>query len=342
MRDGTLDAALERLHAYGPEYDGGLSNHAPMVVEALDHAGRSGDIDPWLDTYRNRLEPHPAPGVVIEQSARSSALGSASYPDWYTTFEHLINEHGWRAVAADWLDSLMPATIAQAGHGLLRTAHAIRSLHTTDTAPRRHELAAGLAYWAAAAHPFGPEPAHTGTRPIEQTWTALPQTIDAPDHRGAITDAVAALADSAPFRTLIDNTAVPANPDDTIATLIRLGASDCVAADPTAITAVAHIVTIAAASRQLLPLLNEPRAALLRIHQATASLHTTYGAPQTDPSTEPAAWPDLIDTAIESGDEHAIKLAIALADHDHTSPQPIHQAAAAQATAILAPRATVD
>lgn len=36
---GTYDEALERLHRTGPEFDGYLSNHGPMVVEALSRRG---------------------------------------------------------------------------------------------------------------------------------------------------------------------------------------------------------------------------------------------------------------------------------------------------------------
>ena len=32
---GTYDDALERFHRTGPEFDGYLANHGPMVVEVL-------------------------------------------------------------------------------------------------------------------------------------------------------------------------------------------------------------------------------------------------------------------------------------------------------------------
>ncbi|MFR9675648.1 hypothetical protein [Streptomyces sp. TR02-1] len=37
---GALDEALQRLHATGPEFEGWLSNHAPMAVEVLYWAAR--------------------------------------------------------------------------------------------------------------------------------------------------------------------------------------------------------------------------------------------------------------------------------------------------------------
>jgi hypothetical protein len=36
---GILDEAYERFHATGPEFDGGLSNHGPMAVEAMARHG---------------------------------------------------------------------------------------------------------------------------------------------------------------------------------------------------------------------------------------------------------------------------------------------------------------
>ncbi|MEU3937663.1 hypothetical protein AB0E85_37385 [Streptomyces sp. NPDC029044] len=51
---GNLEDALGRLHASGPERLGRLTNHAPMVVEALAAHGRADDVtDP--DTARDRL-----------------------------------------------------------------------------------------------------------------------------------------------------------------------------------------------------------------------------------------------------------------------------------------------
>ncbi|MCC5033623.1 hypothetical protein DMH02_010410 [Streptomyces sp. WAC 00631] len=41
---GSLDEALERLHATGPERAGRLSSHAPMAVEALAAAPRTIEL----------------------------------------------------------------------------------------------------------------------------------------------------------------------------------------------------------------------------------------------------------------------------------------------------------
>ena len=49
LQTGTYDEALERLHRTGPEFDGWLSNHGPMVVESLARRGRSEVVHRWTD-----------------------------------------------------------------------------------------------------------------------------------------------------------------------------------------------------------------------------------------------------------------------------------------------------
>jgi len=49
MSDYTvLDEALEVLASAGPDLRNGMSNHAPMAVEALCALGRSDAALPWL------------------------------------------------------------------------------------------------------------------------------------------------------------------------------------------------------------------------------------------------------------------------------------------------------
>ena len=50
---GTLDEAYERLHVTGPEFEGYLSNHGPMVVEAMVRGGH-GDLGP-VDIHRSHI-----------------------------------------------------------------------------------------------------------------------------------------------------------------------------------------------------------------------------------------------------------------------------------------------
>jgi len=60
---GQFEEALGRLHASGPERLGRLTNHAPMVVEALAAHGRSNSVHRCPETVSLRRDPSPRPEV---------------------------------------------------------------------------------------------------------------------------------------------------------------------------------------------------------------------------------------------------------------------------------------
>jgi len=74
----TYDEALERFHRTGPEFEGWLSNHGPMVVEILARAGRGEVVHGWTDRYRARLDDLPAGRCPIDPASWSQALGEAT------------------------------------------------------------------------------------------------------------------------------------------------------------------------------------------------------------------------------------------------------------------------
>ncbi|MFR9725476.1 questin oxidase family protein [Streptomyces sp. MS19] len=148
---GTLDEALERLHATGPEFEGWLSNHAPMAVEALVRHGQGARVHRWLDDYGDRLEELPgAYGRITSENWRD-ALGDARHlADWPVFFAERIGERPWRDVLAEWWPRLLPGITASATHPVIRVGHAVRALREGgETAPRLAELAHALGYWAA-------------------------------------------------------------------------------------------------------------------------------------------------------------------------------------------------
>ncbi|MFI8291867.1 questin oxidase family protein [Streptomyces sp. NPDC085614] len=153
---GTLDEALERLHATGPERNGWLSNHAPMAVEALVRRGQAPAVHRWLDRYRHKLEDMPSPGSPVTDGDWREALGDPSrIADWTRHFERAVEERPWREVLAEWWPRLLPGIAGGATHPVIRTGHAVRTLLTTgETAPRRAELAHALGYWAARHRPL--------------------------------------------------------------------------------------------------------------------------------------------------------------------------------------------
>ena len=80
----AVDDALDILAMTGPEYGGGLSNHGPMVADALAELGRPGDILPWVERYRGRLEEAPSAARPIDDWRQ--ALGDYSRLGDWTVF----------------------------------------------------------------------------------------------------------------------------------------------------------------------------------------------------------------------------------------------------------------
>lgn len=149
--DALLEA-LELLAGTGPEFGGFLSNHGPMAADAMIRLGGDDQVGRWVDRYRRQLDAAPTGRQMIDEKNWHHHLGDMRYlGDWIDHFEHAATEQPWRELLSTWWPRLLPGVAAGAAHGLLRTAHAVRSL---ATAPATHplligELAQGLAYWAA-------------------------------------------------------------------------------------------------------------------------------------------------------------------------------------------------
>lgn len=180
---GTLEEALVRLHGTGPERNGWLSNHAPMVVEALAAHGRSGAVHRWLDLYRDRLEDFPDPVEPVTDDNWPAALGDPRRAaDWIGYFSGTLAEHPWKSVLAVWWPRLLPGISAGATHPVIRVGHAVRSLAAGENQPRLTELAHGLGYWAARHQPFPDITPLPGLPTAADSLDAVPPI--APGHPG--------------------------------------------------------------------------------------------------------------------------------------------------------------
>jgi hypothetical protein len=153
---GTLDEALGRLHATGPEFEGWLTNHAPMAVEAMVRRGQGARVHRWVDAYTRRLEERPPRHGRVTGENWREALGDPRYlADWAVFFAERLAEAPWREVLAAWWPRLLPGIAAGATHPVIRVGHAVRVLlRDGENAPRLAELAHGLGYWAARHQPL--------------------------------------------------------------------------------------------------------------------------------------------------------------------------------------------
>ena len=152
MTDDVLLDALDRLRGTGPEFDGFLANHGPMAAEALVRLGAADAVPRWVDAYRPRLDAAPEVVRGIGDDDWRDHLGQARlFGDWTAYLRREARDTDWRTLLLRWWPRLLPGLAASATHGVIRTAHAVRSLRAApDPDPLLvDELAQGLAFWAA-------------------------------------------------------------------------------------------------------------------------------------------------------------------------------------------------
>jgi len=337
------EPALAALAPYGPDLRNGLTSHAPMVVEALAALDRADAVMPWLDRYRAGMVPRPDAGASIATDAWRALLGhDERFADWSRFFADEITRDGWRAMLARWVPRLAPGVCASATHGVIRAGHGVRSLCDADTPARRHELADGLGYWAAWYQTL-PTAVGPSARLRAAEAIARVPVVPPAERRfsGTIVSSLAGLSEFPPFAETIGLLDVSGDPSvvlseltETFARVFLTNARDVLGA-----IVFVHAVTSASALRTLLPFLPEDAVApaLAYTWQTAAGLYATFGgaAPATDAAAPNDTNATLVDRAIASGDEHAIKFTEACLREHAIAPSPAYPAAARHAIAIL-------
>jgi hypothetical protein len=342
------EAFEDALHAFAdtaPEYSSlGLSNHGPMVAEAMATLGRAEAIPDWVARYRTRLNdaPPPAPRPLSEEEW-PAALGQKSrYPEWLALFEREFADRPAEAVIGEWAPRLLPGAIGAATHGLIRTGHGLRALSEEDTVARRLEVASGLAYWASEYHELPGPPLLIGKQGVHEVLADLPYLPEETPRALSIDDQIVHITDvSDEFEQAVSSLS---SAEDTVGLLDQLAVGGALAylrnADGGAAIALVHAVTSPLAYELLLPwLAKEDRdAALGYVWQAAAALHVGYDLDRTTPvpQQDTPSNDELIDSAIASGDEHAIKLTEAALRSFARSSDPTLLWAASDACARLA------
>jgi hypothetical protein len=340
----ALDEALVTLATAGPELRNGNSNHAPMAIEALCAMGRGDTALPWLDHYRKQLTPRPAQFERITDANWQAAIGDPRrLGDWFEFFTDALKQQPWRIVLNQWAPRLAPGVVAAAMHGVIRTGHAARAIALEDTPQRRRELADGLAYWAAEHTKL---PGHRRPPADRLPSDAIESVPLLPlERRGRVTSLTGALVQLDSFQEFHGTLAAvdPARRDaaaftsDLTATFARVYLTN--AHDVLTTIAFIHTVTGPAALRAILPHLDEgaARLSLAYMWQASAALYATFGTekPRLDGTALDIDTNELIERAIATGDEHAIKFTeVCLDEHAH-NPRPEYFAAATHAVRML-------
>jgi hypothetical protein len=343
METEILDDALTVFAGTGPNYGSvGLANHGPMAAEALAHLGRHDAIPAWVAQYRTRLDEAPPPARPLSEADWPTALGESDrFPEWLALFEREIADQPVGAVVGEWVPRLLPGSVGAATHGLIRTGHALRGLGEADTPPRRLEVANGLAFWASSYAELPGPPLLIGHEGVAQALADLPYLPEDAPSAFLISDRVAAVADIADeFEQAVASLGWTGGPVDLLDRLATGGSMAYLrnAEDGGAI-GLLHAVTSPLACELVLPWLAEEDrdAALGYVWQAAAALHVAYDVDRTTPppTDAPPSPETLVDRAVASGDEHAIKLTEAALRSVERSGDEVLLLAAADASARL-------
>jgi hypothetical protein len=338
----TLDESLDRLKAFAPDLRNGFTNHAPMAIEALCALGRGDAALPWLQSnwgYRALLLPRrEAHRPITDWQA---ALGNGRSEDWSLFLAADFSADRWREAAARWIARLLPGIAAAALHGVIRVGHAVRSLGDAVTPQRLAELRDATAYWAAHFQTLPTAPGGAAPMPAREAVLRLSRIpVEKQKRGGAITSALDVLAEERTFAAAIEMLDVSGDAvlSDLTETFAHVFLSNAV--DNMGLITFIHGVTGAVALRSLLPLLEDEaaREALRRVWQADAALYVALGV--APPLSGEVAAPDetreaLIDRAVATHDEHAIKFTEALLREYAIRPRPVYLAAAARAIDAL-------
>ena len=330
------DEALTALSGKRPELRNGAPNHAPMVVEALAALGRADAIPAWIEAYYPRLVEGPpmdaALGEAVDANWRAALGDFGRLGAWQNHFQRELSESPWKEVLDLWLPRLISGSMAAGTHGIIRCGHAARALDDTVTAPRLTELADALAYCAARYRTFSGVPSPDGNLDLETAVGELPLLPPGLDRRGFPPEIVKHLDERADFTAAVRRLAPPADVAAALCDLAEIGARLYLGAAARHPLVLLHAVTGPAAV-QLLATHASPELhpivfayAWQAVAAWTAAFSTGYKSGPTP--TSDCGWDEIVDLAVESGDEHAIKLTEACRRLEALHPSPVFRAAA--------------
>ena len=296
----ALRTQLVAAARWDAEYGAGLSNHLPMALTALARLGADDQrLAVFAERYAERLHKMPPIEPWPSGDAWRAHLGDPrAWPAYRQFWRAWIDNEGATDVLAQALPQLMPGVAAAAFHGPIRVACALAANHAD-------ELADALAYWSCRWFECGAADGQGSNADTQAVLGTLDLSAELKPE-ALISQQMAQAAAHARFAPAVARWRVDAH-----ITLPRLAmlAAERYAARCEFTTL--HLVTSAHAMRVLLPWLEaDARLAALR-HYAAAAAAAWATLPR---ATVPTAhfdilpWTQIVARAIESDDEHVIKL----------------------------------
>ncbi|GAB3969579.1 questin oxidase family protein [Actinoallomurus acanthiterrae] len=340
--NGTLEEAYERLHRTGPEFEGWLTNHGPMAVEAMVRHGHAPQVHRWLDVYSRRLDDLPRGSSPITADDWRSALGDPRrLGDWLAFFGREVTERPWRTVLETWWPRLLPGIAAGATHGVIRTGHAVHALLDHEDGPLLAELGQALGYWAARWQQVPGFTAPSGTADPTAALAAVPRI---PEPKMGINNRLGQLTDLTGWTAALS--ALRPAPDaqqarDLLAGLTTAATMHYLPNAHGSAVMLVHSATAPTAVLRTLPALPRTQWAesLYAAWAASAAVTAAYTpaapAPRHSLPTAPDSAEEVFARAVRHGDEHVIKLADTCLDVHRRTGDPDALAAVIRSTELI-------
>jgi len=317
--NGELTEAYQRFHRTGPEWgEDQLTNHGPMAAEVLVRRGRPDVVPGWVDGYLPRLDERPRPTGEITGDSWRDALGDGRrIGDWTSYLVTELGGQSWQQVLATWWERLLPGIAAGATHGVIRTGHVVRALLAgADDQPTLDELGHALAFWAARSRPV---PTATGPAGELDPLAALDGIPRIPSQQGNLATRFGQLTDESGWPASVARLRPAATGEEVQARLADLvtaatvrylryghGQPVLLVHTATAPNAILHALP-ALPARLWAPSLAAGWAASAAIFAAYAPAAGAALAPRAAFLEAPGAVQEVLDRAVEHGDEHVIK-----------------------------------
>jgi len=342
------DTVMDQLADYDPALQSGMYNHAPMVIEALYGMGQGNQALAWLETQPERFKPRPAPQSAITEENWVDALGQPErYSDWLNLFEHALSTQDWTSVLSLWVNRLAAGFSTSAVHAALQTAHAVRPLSLEDTPARRRALANGLAAWAARHRRL---PVQVEFPQGYRSMSAILDTIHVLDAQhapgpGMITAGFQALVHAPDFAGQVGQLDLGGPVLSQFDRLIVILADMFLDLARSPFTAIVftHALTGTDAARTLAHHVPDTIAQqlLFRAFETALALKVAFAphARSLPAHAHADLKPFLVDQAVATGDDHAIKLTGAMIAAYQRTKSPKLLAVSTQITELLTPDA---
>jgi hypothetical protein len=325
----TLAELLDRDLAWSMEARG-TTNHAPMALVALARLGATPDrLAPWQDRWMARFGIRESAAIFEIVDWRVHRGHRSAFASLRRHFARGIARRGVFPLLTEVFDHLPPAPATAAFHALIRLAYGLDIGHAG-------EAAAGLAMYVAAHAPLEAEPGGGEAMAPDEALRLLTDRLrDSAWTGDSIAGRVSNVATSTCFAAALPGLA---RTDASWHVLLAIARRAYIA---TGNFTVLHLVTGTHAGWVVQSHLPE------RLHSAFleafwiayAAAYVSASAPvppshRLEEAGHGPAWSELRSRAIDSNDEHVIKLVDVLLLEDRQRPHPANRAAAMRVLGI--------